>query len=159
MAFIKARAFSALLVLWGALYLGLAMVPVSYWYTIGDVVFPEAVEGQPIFMDYSGGARRDFLGSYTVIGRNFATREIVCDARSGPFMYEVAAPRPDPLTMAWWAPSDPRCKSLPAGAYAIETCWTVHRPFLGVVPARVGCTSATLIVRAAPPDPERRKTP
>lgn len=148
--FTRSRLIDFVVLAFGAIYLALASVPISRWYYVGDLALPETVQGGPILIEYHGGAVRDFMGSYTVIARDFATREIFCDASSGPFKYEVGAPRPDPLTMAWWAPGDPRCQALSAGTYALETCWKVHAPFGGLVPSKVGCTSANLTIR--PPD-------
>lgn len=145
--FTRARLFDFVVLAFGLTYLALASVPISHWYDVGDLALPEAVEGQPVRIEYHGGAVRDFMGSYTVIARDFGTRAVVCDAASGPFRYEVGAPRPDPLTMDWWAPGDDRCSSLSQGTYSLETCWRVHNPFRGLVPSKVGCASANLTIR------------
>lgn len=98
-----------------------------------------AVQGH-VRLEYNGGPVRPFLGKYSVIVREFTTGEIACDASSAPFDYEVEAERPDPLTLAWWGPSDPRCGALPAGSYRMKTCWTVvERGFWGLLPSVSDC--------------------
>ena len=126
-------------VLFGLAYAGMFLTPVSYWYDVGDLVVRDATQNAPAELEYAGGAVRHFLGSYTVVAREFGSRGIVCEAQGGPFQYDPAAIRPDPLTMDWWAPSDARCSALPVGVYTLETCWTVHRPFFGLVPNKTQC--------------------
>ncbi|MBB5515751.1 hypothetical protein FHS89_001771 [Rubricella aquisinus] len=135
----RKRRFDIALFLFAIFYAALIITPVSWWYELGEIEVIDAREGEPILIVYHGGATREFLGSYSVVVRDFATRGIVCEGRSGRFVYEVGAPRPDPLSMAWWAPSDPRCAALPAGTYVMETCWTVYSPFWGLVPSKTEC--------------------
>lgn len=133
----------------GLIYLAAALLPMSRWYEVGELAVSDTVVGEPIHIEYHGGAVQEFLGSYTVIVRDFDTRLIACDAAGGPFMYEAGSPRPSPLMMGWWAPSDSRCQSLPSGVYVMETCWTVHQVLWGLVPPKTGCVAASFTVRTA----------
>lgn len=130
----------------GVFYLALALWPAAFWYKAGSTVFPDAVEGEVVQLEYNGGPRREFIGSYSVLGRDFSTREVVCEARSSRFPYEPDSKRPDPLDMEWWAKSDPRCHSFSSGTYSISTCWTIHGLFWGLVPDKTLCTSSILKV-------------
>lgn len=117
-----------------------ALLPASIWYKAGTLGFSSAREGEPIFIFYQGGPVRPFMGSYTVTMRDFKTGAIACEARGGPFNYKPGTPRPEPLTMDWWAPGDERCWSPPAGTYAVETCWSIWSAIFGFLPRKHVCT-------------------
>ena len=123
-------------------YVGLALVPASYWHDKGTMFVPDEQSDQPIELRWQGGAKREFRGVYTVVVRSIDTNRVVCEARGGPITYRPDATRPDPLTLDWWAPSDPRCADLPLGAFVLETCWTVKAPFGGVVPDKTHCLAS-----------------
>lgn len=123
-------------------YLGMALIPASIWYAPGTLAIPDSVEGEPVELLYQGGAVRDFTGRYTVVSRDLRTSEIVCEAVSGYFPYEVDSVRPEPLYMDWWAPSDPRCNALPAGTFSTQTCWTVSGVLGGLAPPKHICGEA-----------------
>ena len=115
--------------------------PFSYYYSVGELyVDPNpAVQGD-VRLVYNGGPNHAFLGKYSVIVREFTNGEIVCDASSAPFEYKLGSKRPDPLTIAWWAPSDPRCANLAPGVYSMQTCWTiVDRGWSGLLPDITEC--------------------
>lgn len=143
----RARALDALVLFCGACYFAMAMVPVSFWYDVGEITVADVEQGEPILLEYNGSAVRPFVGSYSVIARRFTSRQITCDASSAPFPYELDVDRPDPIPMEWWAPSDTRCHRLPAGAYSLKTCWTVHQPFWGLVPSKTECARAHFSVK------------
>lgn len=138
----RSRVIDLCAIVFGIVYAAMVMTPVGHWYNVGDIAVRDAAAGQPLEIDYHGGAVRQFRGSYSVIVRHFGSRSIACEATSSPFTYEVDAQRPDPLTMDWWAPSDRRCWTLQPGTYVMETCWTVHSPFRGLVPAKIECVTS-----------------
>lgn len=117
------EAFAALFLVW---VLCAAFFPFSYFYHIGQMEIRDVVAGEDIVLEYSGGAKREFSGSYQVILRRVENREVACDATSGRFHYDPDAVRPHPLTMGWWAPQDLRCQMPRPGEYVLETCWEVH---------------------------------
>lgn len=128
--------FWAVLVFW----------PISFWYEVGDVVFPDAMPGQEIELEYNGKVVRPFLGSYSVVVREFTTQEVICETNSGRFNYRTGTKRPDPLTMEWWAAGDARCHALPNGIYTVDTCWSIWDAFWGIVPAKSACVRSVLRV-------------
>ena len=124
------------------IYIGLALIPASYWHNKGEMFVLDPQTSQPIHLLWTGGTVRGFTGRYTVVVRNLDQNRIVCEAMGGPFTYRPNSTRPEPLTMDWWAPSDQRCSTLPADAYTVETCWTVKAPFGGVVPDKTHCVTS-----------------
>ena len=136
-----------LLLVWLAAHLSM---PFSSYYRLGEIdVGPDPALQGNVKLEYNGGAIRPFLGKYSVTVRRFENNEIACEAGSAPFLYDPNSVRPDPLTMAWWAPSDPRCASLPPDVYTMQTCWTVtSRGPLGILPNITKCLS-TPIFRVA----------
>ena len=133
------------LALWVGLsaWAGLAIWPASYWYNAGLLQVRDTRLGQGLVLDYDGGAVRPFLGSYSVVVRDLS-QSIVGEDRSGIFQYRADAQRPSPLTIEWWAPGDERMHALPVGAYRMETCWTVHDAFWGIVPSKTTCATSNI---------------
>lgn len=122
-----------------ALYIVASLWPARFWYNPGLMYVPNSREGERIVLHFTGGVVRGFDGSYAVLVREIDTGKVVCDASGGPFPYRTDATRPDPLTIGWWAPSDPRCANLPAGNYILETCWTVGGLLWGILPPKNIC--------------------
>lgn len=118
--------------------------PAEYWYNPGYMRVLDAYVGEPIELIYAGGAQRDFLGSYSVALRDAPTSSIVGEMGSKRFNYKTTAKRPDPLYMDWWAPGDERIIYPEAGAYYLETCWTIHRVFFGLTPAKTTCITSNI---------------
>lgn len=129
--------------LWGIAmtWATLALWPASFWYDAGKMEVEPAVVGHPLVLDYTGGVRREFKGSYTVVIRRTSDGVIVSEDRSGVFVYTPHSTRPEPLTFGWWSPRG----TLPlAGTYYVKTCWTIHQPFWGVVPNKSVCTEPSI---------------
>ena len=123
----------------GLIYILLTLLPFGLWYDVGEVEVFDSVVGEEVTLETSGGVKRNFLGSYTVLIKD-STRETVLDADGGPFPYRTDSDRPEVITLHWWANGDPRAKNLPAGTYSMTTCWTVHRPIWGLLPDKHKCT-------------------
>lgn len=124
----------------GLSYLVLSVFPGSYWFDVGETEIPEVEQGKPVEILFTGGPVRNFIGSYTVTMREFGSRQIMCEAHGGPFPYDPSSERPDPLTMEWWAVSDPRCYRPAVGSYIVVACWDIEGPFFGLVPPKQVCT-------------------
>ncbi len=125
---------------WGVM----AAWPASFWYEPGQMWVGDYVVGEEMPLRYDGGARHGFTGSYSVVIRKSATNEVVAEDRSSVFQYTPQSQRPTPLTIEWWAPGDIRMKQLTPGEYRMETCWTVHGRFFGVVPSKTTCTDSNI---------------
>lgn len=134
------RGLSALAITWAA---GVFW-PASFWYDAGQLRIPDFVEGADFELFFEGGAVRRFSGQYSVVMRDTSTRGIVAEMGSARFDYEPGAARPDPLLISWWAANDPRFLEQPPGAYLLETCWTIHGIFWGLVPAKKACSDSNI---------------
>lgn len=133
-------------ILWtlAALWAVAALFPASFWFDAHDTRVDDLVEGDPLVLLNSGGPLRNFIGSYSVIIVDVQTRTIIGEDRSARFPYRVGTSRPDPLTIEWWAPGDPRMHRLAPGSYQMETCWTVHDAFWGLVPPKTTCSESNI---------------
>jgi hypothetical protein len=99
------------------------------YFDVGAVHVESGPRGE-ITLTATGTARRDFIGSYKVIGRSLSGRKGECEGiESGPIPYQKGGAYPEPpITMHWWEGPGGTCRDLPPGIYTIETCWTVRRP-------------------------------
>jgi hypothetical protein len=128
-------------------YVMLMATPASFWYDAGDLLVrgPLTDDHGEIVIEYNGGARRDTEMSYSVVVREVTRQEIITEDVSGVFLYSKDATRPDPLYMSWWSPrSFGSDLILSEGVYQVETCWTVVKPFFGIVPPKTVCLTSNI---------------
>lgn len=137
--------------LWGVLicasvWIALALWPAGYWHDTGFVLVRDHERGEDFRVDFSGGPRAEFVGSYQIVMRRSGTGEIPStpdgapNGRGGPFPYVPNSKKPDVIRISWWAGDKWRAfTKVPAGSYYVDTCWTIHRPFFGLVPDKVTC--------------------
>lgn len=114
-----------------------AAVPLEwFWFNPGIPVFADTEFGKDPELSYDRHIKAVTGISYAVILRDAATRDVVCDATGGPFDYlpEKSGPMIG-KTLSWFAPSDPRCKSLPVGTYYGQATWTVSYPLRAYLPS------------------------
>lgn len=118
----------------------LAALPLSIWFEPGTVVIASTdLNKQPALLVSDRKIKRSVFMSYsTVIHRIYPDR-ISCEAKGGPYWFHPDRPLPPSkeMTLAWWAPSDPRCSSLPPGEYVMETCWSAQ--VSGLLPEKKAC--------------------
>ena len=123
-------------VLWGVL----ALVPVQWvWFAPGAVVISDTAGDAPPGVEFSRAIKRDVQMSYQVTIRKMRSKGVVCDPHRGPFTYHADAQLPEPIDLVWWSGADQRCWPQEPGTYIAETCWTVVRPFWGLVPPKTIC--------------------
>lgn len=127
-----------------------AMVPASWlWFDPGPVRIADSVDGKAPAVGFTRTIHRDTAIRYSVIVRELDTHRITCDGDGGPFTYRTGSTLPERIDLRWWAGGE--CWPLPSNTYITETCWTVVRPFLGLVPAKTVCRESnpfTVIARA-----------
>lgn len=130
--------------LWAAIVavVVLRTVPGATWYDVGSAV---RVHSETDFhLSFNGGPVRPFLGSYKVTVRSAVTRKVVAEGPwSGKFPYRPGAHRPEPPPLEWWVGSADTAgsiRALPPGDYFMDTCWTVHDPFYGMLITGLGST-------------------
>lgn len=116
-------------------------VPLSYWYSVGQIRVEDAREGDSPRIYYNGRVINKATISYHVIIRDAVTGEIVSDDSSSPFLYTPNTKRPDAIDLDWWSPKH---EVLEPGIYILTTCWTIYGRFYGVVPAKTECISSNI---------------
>lgn len=129
-----------------AFYLGAVAAPASWWIEVRSVTAIEAETADRITLEIDREIHRDFVGSYHVTIRTWPRHQFVCDTE-GRINYRANAELPDPVYLWWWLghPSDlDACRQagLGVGAYTVETCHTVERPFFGLVPPKDECRTS-----------------
>lgn len=129
-------AISLVLVIW----LGLVLVPVQWvWFDPGPYFVADSSVEEPPRVEFERKIKRDVQMTYSVVIRKVGSRDAVCDPVRGPFTYEKAAAMPHDADLVWWTGGDKRCWPREVGSYLSETCWTVVRPFWGLVPPKTVC--------------------
>lgn len=122
---------SAMLVLLGLLLTGISHLafPATYWIKPRAVIVSDGVVGQPVTLRVDRAVKRKFKGEYHVYIRSLPGQVAYCEAH-GNIRYRTDALLPDPVTLEWWAYSDPRChgRNLKPGMYAMKTCWEIKLP-------------------------------
>ena len=115
-------------------YLPLVMIPATaFWYSPGVVLFSDTTLGKSPELSFYREIKRDSFIEYSVVVRDENGR-VACDASGGPFRYQKQEGVLVDVTLAEWAPSDPRCRLLPVGSYWVETTWKVVRPLGDFLP-------------------------
>lgn len=125
-------------------YAAIALWPASFWYDSGTMRVDDIRQGEQLELIFSGGARRDFIGSYSVIIRDAHSNQVIVEDRSAPFEYFADSRPPDPLTIEWWAPGSEAMHGLPPGSYIMKTCWTIHGRLFGLMPAKTTCVASNI---------------
>ena len=129
-------AISLILVIW----LGLALVPVQWlWFAPGAYFISDSSVNLPPRVEFERVIRRDVEMTYSVVIRKVGSKYAVCDPVRGPFTYRADANMPGDADLIWWTGDDDRCWPREPGAYLSETCWTVVKPFGGIVPPKTIC--------------------
>ena len=137
-------------VLW-TLVLPLAMVayvaawltPATWWYQPVAISIADAPLGGDPRVEINRVIKRGFDGRYTVsIWREPSDGHIAC-AGSDALRYKGGLYKPHHAPLTQWA-DDEWCARLPEGRYYAEACWTVLRPFRGIVPDKTTCRMSNI---------------
>lgn len=123
-----------------AAYTAAWLTPASWWYQPGRIVIQDAVQGGDPVVEIQRTIHRSFDGRYTVsVWRDPPDGHVAC-AGSDTLRYKGGLYQPHQAPLTQWV-DDPWCSKLPVGTYYAEACWTVLRPFLGIVPGKTTCTT------------------
>lgn len=125
-------------------YAGLTAAPATWWFDPGVPIVADSTTEAAPEIGFTRTIRRDTLMSYQVVIRRADGLATVCDPSAGPFTYRRAAKLPAHVDLVWWTGGDSRCWPRQPGTYVMETCWTVEKPFAGLLPPKTVC-------RASPP--------
>ncbi len=135
-------------------WVALSLVPVNWvWFDPGDVFISDGARDQVPVVTFDRTIRRPVLMRYQVTIRSVDGNRVVCDPTGGPFTYRPNAQMPEPADLVWWTGGDKRCWPREPGSYVAETCWTVERPFWGLVPPKIICRRSNVFtVRVISPE-------
>lgn len=138
-------AISLYLVGWG--------MPARYWYEPTEIQISDARAGEEPVVSINRTIKHSFDGRYAVsIWRDPPDGHVAC-AGSDTLRYRGGLYEPHEAPLTQWA-DDAWCGRLPTGDYYAEVCWTVLRPFWGIVPDKTICTTSnifTILPRAEIP--------
>lgn len=136
-------------ILGGFLYLGLVAVPSSRWIEVTSVHVNDAANPAEITLDVTREIKMFFPGVYSVTIRRSPGGSMICNTGSSlPIPYRPGAELPEPLPLWWWLGTVGDLRACAEnglsspGLYMLETCHTVLRPFLGLVPEKTGCVDS-----------------
>lgn len=118
-------------------------VTARYWYQPKSVYIEDTVEGGDPVVLVNRTIFRDFDGRYTVSIWPVPPDGHVQCAGSDTLRYRGGLYGPHTAPLTQWA-DDPWCARLPPGSYYAEACWTVLRPFAGLVPAKTVCITSNI---------------
>lgn len=118
-------------------------VPPTWWYVPNTIQIANAQEGDDPTVSLTRIIKRPFYGEYSVSVWRAPPEEdghVAC-AGSDRLHYRGGLFRPHEDQLAHWA-SDPYCARLKPGSYYAQACWTILRPFGGIVPAKTVCAAS-----------------
>lgn len=136
------------LVLAGWVYIGLVAVPLSWYIDVRSIDVFSAPTPEQVIMKVDRSVRRNFAGYYQVTVRRNPSGVFVCSTgRSVLIHYLTTRELPQPLHLWWWMGSkqsvlDCEDNEFTNGGYYLETCWTVEKPFWGIVPDKTDCVDS-----------------
>lgn len=119
------------------------LAPARHWYEPGSIQIADAQLGGDPVVSINRTIRRSFDGRYTVsIWKDPPDGHVAC-AGSDTLRYRGGLYEPHEAPLTQWA-DDEWCARLPEGRYYAEACWTVLRPFWGIVPDKTICTTSNM---------------
>lgn len=125
------------------IYTGIWLTPATWWYKPVSIRVHDAFVGEDPVVSINRQIKRGFDGRYTVsVWMDPPDGHVAC-AGSDTLRYKggLYVPHDAPLTQ--WA-DDPWCSKLKPGKYYVEACWTILRPFKGIVPGKTVCITSNL---------------
>ncbi|EEX09637.1 conserved hypothetical protein [Ruegeria lacuscaerulensis ITI-1157] len=139
-------------------WMGLAFVPVNWvWFDPGDVFISDGSRDRVPEITFDRVIKRKVEMTYQVVIRSLDGNTVVCDPKNGPFPYRPDAKLPEHPDLVWWTGGDERCWPREPGSYIADTCWTVVRPFWGLVPPKTICRRSNVFtVRSISPEDAER---
>lgn len=126
-----------------AAYAAAGMVPATWWYEPISLRVDDVTEGEVPIINVQRDIKRSFDGLYTAsVWTDPPDGHVAC-AGSDTLRYKGGLYEPHDAPLTQWT-DDPWCGLLPPGRYYVETCWTVLRPFGGIVPGKTVCAVSNI---------------
>lgn len=118
-------------------------VKAERWYQPEVVFIEDTTQGGDPLVKINRSIFHDFDGQYSVgIWRVPPEGHMHCGG-SDTLRYNGGLYQPHTANLTQWA-DDPWCGRLPPGNYFAEACWTILRPFGGLVPAKTTCVTSNI---------------
>lgn len=126
-----------------ALYTAAWLTPPTWWYQPVSIQIGDAAEGEDPVVSINRKIKRDFNGRYSVsVWRDPPDGHVAC-AGSDTLHYRGGLYEPHESPLTQWA-DDPWCARKQPGRYYAEACWTVLRPWWGIVPDKTVCAVSNI---------------
>lgn len=125
----------------------------DFWMTVEKLDVQDVTQGEPILIDYSRTIRRPFTADWRVKVRRFTDDglEWVCATPISREDYDAKSRLPRPVTLQWFAWTDPRCYDLQPGRYEIAATWEINPDGLAsIMFRRTARVTDTFTIRPAP---------
>lgn len=125
--------------MFGILYFLLHLaLPASHWFEVNKFEVHDAIEGQPVIIDYDRTIARDFWADWRVEVTRIDGADVsqVCSTVWQREDYEPGNRLPVPVDLEWLAYVQPKCFNLAPGDYRVSVTWLINpfglrRLFLG----------------------------
>lgn len=103
-------------------------LPSSYWFEVNRFEVADAAEGEPIIIEYDRTIAWHFWADWRVeVTRiNGSGVSQACSTVWQREDYDPEETLPDPVTLAWFAYTDPKCFNLPPGDYRVTATWFIN---------------------------------
>lgn len=117
--------------------------PARWWYEPGVILISDTEVGKDPIVSITRTIHKSFDGRYTVsIWKDPPDGHVSC-AGSDHLRYRGGLFEPHQAPLTQWA-DDPWCGKLPVGKYYAEVCWTIIRPYWGIIPDKTICTTSNM---------------
>lgn len=120
------------------------LTPATWWYQPISLGISDVDQGGDPVVSIKRSIKRSFDGRYNVnVWSKVPQLGHVSCAGSDELRYRGGMFEPHEDNLTHWA-DDPWCSKLQPGQYYAEACWTVLRPFAGIVPDKTVCAISNL---------------
>ena len=136
-----------------AAYLAAVLTPATRWYEPTQLIVSSGPDSEIATVTLTRAIHQSFPGEYVVEVRWVESRGKLGDpgyAEVGALAcyggdrvgYKGGLTAPHTSSLRAFAADSPTCTRLPPGTFYATACWTVLRPFFGLVPAKQVCISS-----------------
>lgn len=114
------------------------LTPATWWFEPLTLTVSQREPGGPAIVAMGRLSKRAFDGAYTTAVFAVGPDAPPVCGRGETRRYKGGLSAPYEMPLAEWA-NDARCAALPPGSYYAHGCWTVLRPWWGLVPDKTAC--------------------
>jgi hypothetical protein len=115
------------------------LAPATLWFESRSITVRDSVVGQAATVTEDRKICCDFYGEFAATVRRVDDDVATACSGSGQRRYIGGQDGFRVTNLIDWADNNPSCAWIPAGTYYLDTCRTVLRPLLGIIPAKTAC--------------------